>query len=96
MREMLKELLHGNLNPGEARVVPGSRYAAAAERACAAYDALRAVPGLPPDRLAEMEAAQDELMDAAAEEYFVIGMRLGAALAAELQDKNDGGFWFGF
>ena len=91
MRNTLEDLYYGNITPGAQQIVPNSELKRATDRVARFESQLTErldVAGQ--EILAKLIESQHEIDSITALENFILGFRLGAKIAMECMDENDG------
>ena len=91
MRNTLDDLYYGNITPGVQQIVPNSELKRATDRVARFEGQL--TERLDEDGqviLAKLIESRDEIESITARENFILGFRLGARIAMECMDENDG------
>ena len=91
MRRMLEELYFGNINPNEKKFIRGTRFDRAMQTVGDNENKLtELLDGKEKKLFLDLVNAQSEINGATAVECFIEGFRLGARIAIEVMDKEDG------
>lgn len=94
MRQILKDLYFGNINPNERGYYRGSAYGKAIRELTECEEALRGQLGDPQKELLDgLISAQSEVNDIAYVEDFVAGFRLGARLMMAVLADDEENFY---
>ena len=91
MRNTLEDLYYGNITPGAQQIVSGSELKRATDRVARFESQL--TERLDEDGqtiLTKLIESRDEVESITARENFILGFRLGARIAMECMDGNDG------
>jgi len=88
---MLEEIYLGNINPNEKKFIRGTRFHRAMQTVGYNENKLTELLDGKEKRLfLDLVNAQGEINGATAVECFIEGLRLGARIAIEVMDKEDG------
>lgn len=91
MQEVLNELFYGNINPNAKQFSRNSEYGKAVKTVSDCEEKLLTLlSGKELELFEKLMKAQGESGLIHGREYFVEGFRLGARIALEIMDKNDG------
>ncbi|MEG0386197.1 MAG: hypothetical protein RR642_15760 [Solibacillus sp.] len=91
MQEILKDLYYGNINPNSKQFVKGSEYGRALKAVCDCEEKLNVLlSGKEMELFEKLMRAIGESNSIGGQEHFIDGFRLGARIALEIMDKNDG------
>lgn len=91
MQSTLKELFYGNINPNAKQFVRNSEYDKALTIVSNCEEKLNALlSGKELELFEKLMKAQGESSFLNGQEYFIDGFRLGAKIALEIMDQNDG------
>lgn len=91
MRRMLEELYFGNINPNEKQFVRNSNFARALKTISANEEKLTEfLEGKEKDLFLQLVNAQSEIDGIVNVESFISGFRLGARIAIEIMNEDDG------
>ena len=91
MRRTLEELYYGNITPNAKQFLKGTDYAKALQTFSDSEDKLsELLEGKEKKLLIDLVNAQSILDGTSALEHFIEGFRLGARIAIEIMNDNDG------
>ena len=91
MRNTLEDLYYGNITPGVQQIVPNSELKRATDRVARFESQLtQQLDETGQTILAKLMESKDEIESITALENFILGFRLGARIAMECMDENDG------
>ena len=91
MRNTLEDLYYGNITPGKQQITPDSELKRAADRVARFESQLtEQLNDAGQTILAKLIESEDEIESITARENFILGFRLGAKIAMECMDENDG------
>ncbi|MEG0835916.1 MAG: hypothetical protein RRY02_09565 [Muribaculaceae bacterium] len=91
MQSTLKELFYGNISPNAKQFVKDSEYGKSLKTICDCEEKLMTLlTGKELELFEKLMKAQGESSHINGREYFVEGFRLGARIALEILDQNDG------